>query len=404
MADATTEVFTDRSGLVPAQSSLGCAANVLLLAGTIVTADASGNADVPTAGQHAVGIPDATFDNRTTAPEGGGAGAVIAEISHGVFTLAYTGTAPVVNAKLKTIMYVVDNQTVSTDSNSGARGVCGLCVDVIDATYCKVLINPGLNAILAHTTSTQIDLDTAEATLAALVTEVGDYTGGGGAEADIATGVVQAETDITALQTEVGDYTGGGGAEADIATGVVQAETDITALETDATSAQAFVQIPLNAIRLATGAALPAYSDGVDGLTLQDSEFHGIRFNDGVHTAMSVSVPLPPDLDETADVVVHALGARIGTADTDAALAIGAFFQTVGADYDADADAGGNTSAFDAAATKEVSEVTLTIAAANVPAVPCQLSLTIASHTTLDADDLVVGSLWLEYTRKLRTS
>jgi hypothetical protein len=244
---------------------------------------------------------------------------------------------------------------------------------VIDATYCKVLINPFLSAVLANSTTTQSDLDTAEATLAALVTEVGDYTGGGGAEADVATGVVQAETDITALQT-------------------------------DATSAQAFVQIPLNSIRLATGAALPAYSDGTDGLTLQDSELFGIRFNDGVHTAMAVSVPMPPDLDETADVVLHALGARIGTSDTDAALAIGAFFQTVGADYDADADAGGNTSAFSAAATKEISEVTLTIAAANVPAAPCQLSLTVASHTTLDADDLVVGSLWLEYTRKLRTS
>ena len=263
--------------------------------------------------------------------------------------------------------------------------------------------------------------------LTALIDDLGGatpYASAGGAEADMAAGVVQAETDIAALETavgtyaggadvvtdlaaiitEVGDYTGGGGAEADVATGVVQAEADITALETDATSAQAFVQIPLNSIRLATGAALPAYSDGTDGLTLQDSEFFGIRFNDGVHTSMSVSIPMPPDLDETADVVIHALGARIGAADTDAALAIGAFFQTVGADYDADADAGGNTSAFSAVATKEISEVTCTIAAANVPAVPCQLSLTIASHTTLDADDLVVGSLWIEYTRKLRTS
>jgi hypothetical protein len=75
----------------------------------------------------------------------------------------------------------------------------------------------------------------------ALVNDYGGvsaYADGSGAEASAVAGLLQAEDDIVALkaavgapagtladlETEVGDYTGGGGAEADIATGVVALE------------------------------------------------------------------------------------------------------------------------------------------------------------------------------------
>jgi hypothetical protein len=269
-------------------------------------------------------------------------------------------------------------------------------VDALEATMGAVAVGVSVTADLAAVVAAE----------AALALEVGDYTGGGGAEADIAVGLVQAETDVLALEAEVGDYTGGGGAEADVAGGLLQAEADIIALEATSTalaassvSAQACIEVPLGSFRLSTGAAVDAYSDGVDGLTLQDSKAFSFRLNDTVHTVFATEVGIPNDLDDSAPIVVHALGARIGDADADAALTFEAFFQTVAADYDADLDAGGQTSAF-AEATKVVSEETLTIAAINVPAAPCTLSLTMKSHTTLDTDDLIVSRVWLEYTRK----
>jgi len=368
MADATTDVYTDRSGLIPAQSSLGCAANVILLAGTIATADSSGYADVPTNGQHAVGIVDATFDNRTTAPEGGGAGAVIAEISHGVFTLAYTGTAPVVNAETKTVMYVVDNQTVSTDSNSGVRGIAGVAVDVIDATYCKVLINPFLSATLAAVMSAQADLDTAEASLAA-------------------------------LELEVGDYTGGGGAEADVATGVTQAETDISALEADVTSTDNQWDLGLQkAVLAATGAPLIVFNDGVaDGWDLVGSELIAYRFNPSSTGAIALAGVLPSDLDPSADLVLHFVGAREGADDITTVLTCTMFFHSAGAAYTADDNAGGSSSAFDGATTV-VTDETLTIAAANIPAASTAFTLTIVPDAALDADDLLLIAVYGKYT------
>src|SRR5690606_3820156 len=109
------------------------------------------------------------------------------------------------------------------------------------------------------------------------------------------------------------------------------------------------------------------------------------------------------DLDDSADVIVHILGYRVGAADTTAALTVGAFFRTVGAAFSADSTAGGNMTAFEAATTV-VSEETLTILAADVPASPSSLLLTLVPTAALDADDLVVLEVWIEYTRKLLAS
>lgn len=160
------------------------------------------------------------------------------------------------------------------------------------------------------------------------------------------------------------------------------------------------VNVNLGALRLSTGAAIPAFNAGVaDGFELTDSEALGLRINDDSTTIFTGTFPLPEDLDDTQDVVLHVLGFRIGSSDTTAALTVGAFFHTVGAAHTADANAGGATSAFDQLTTI-VTEATLTIAAADVPAAPCDVTLTLVATAALNDDDLVLTSAWLEYKSK----
>jgi len=281
-----------------------------------------------------------------------------------VFEFAYTDTAPAPRA----IVYGVDNQTVSTVATSavsGFRGVAGIVIQT-DSTAgtCRVFMGGWAQDVRAY---------------AALV---------------------------AALTTEVGDYTGGGGAEADVATGVTVAETDILALQVDALSAQYHISLGGICSWAADGGPMVAWVDGsVNGLELSGSEMQGYRFGPvGEDTSViSKTIALPADLNTAADLVVHIMGARVGAADTTMVLDVGVFFQTAAAAYDADADAGGATAAIGEATTL-VTEKTVTVALADVPATPCLMTITIAPDAALDADDYIIGDVWLEGTRKLLTS
>lgn len=192
MAAATDYVLTESAGLVPAKGTYGAAANVLLYGGTIVTIDANGHADVVTAGQHSPGVAVADCDNRTTAPEGGGAAAVNCEVAFGVHGLAYTGTAP----KPGQVVYVVDNQTVSIDSSSGSRGVAGYCVELREGkcwTYMSPAIAGEISKLLSSATGQGASLVsiedaasnfaavTVEAALAEIIADYAAVTNGNGA-------------------------------------------------------------------------------------------------------------------------------------------------------------------------------------------------------------------------------
>jgi hypothetical protein len=151
-------------------------------------------------------------------------------------------------------------------------------------------------------------------------------------------------------------------------------------------------------LRQASGVTAIAFVDGsVDGIVVNEGVMH--RWNVASTNARWATFMLPPDLDDARDIVVHALCSREGSADTTAALTVGAFFQTVAAAYTADADAGGASSAV-SAATTVVQEVTRTIAAADVPAGPCVLNLSLVPTAALDADDLNLHALWVTFTRK----
>lgn len=151
-------------------------------------------------------------------------------------------------------------------------------------------------------------------------------------------------------------------------------------------------------LRQASGVTAIAFVDGsVDGIVVNEGVMH--RWNVSSTNARWATFVLPPDLDDARDIVLHALCSREGSSDTTAALTVGAFFQTAGAAYTADADAGGATSAV-SAATTVVQEVTRTIAAADVPAGPCVLNVSLVPTAALDADDLNLHALWVTFTRK----
>jgi len=176
-------------------------------------------------------------------------------------------------------------------------------------------------------------------------------------------------------------------------------------------SAQTMIPLPLHGLNDKDGDPLVKFVTGdteVPGYNLADSEAYGVRWNNkATHDPFLLSIPMPQDVDNAEDMVVHILasktGATVGDATTFTATG---FFHTVGALHDADADVGGASSAMTGDATaKTVQEVTLTIASADVPASPSSLSLTLQpTDGTLATDDVVIEGWWIEYTPQLLTS
>lgn len=175
-------------------------------------------------------------------------------------------------------------------------------------------------------------------------------------------------------------------------------------------SAQAFVPIPMYAWQEADGTALADFVDGASPTPgyADAAEISGIRWNNHANPdPISTSVPYPPDLDASQNVIVHFLAAKIGATLGDAVTwTVTAFENIDGALYDADEDFGGASSAMTGDATsKTVQEETLTLAAANITGSPGAITLTVQpTDGTLGTDDVVLIAVWLEYTRKILTS
>ena len=158
-------------------------------------------------------------------------------------------------------------------------------------------------------------------------------------------------------------------------------------------------------------APLVVFADGnftVPGTEFTNSKTRAVRWNNhATPTALVCNVAMPQDLDDTALITFHALVSKTGATVGDATkLTVGAFEHIVGAAHDADVDFGGDTSAVvgDAAA-KTVTEVILTLAAADVHPAPSSICFTIKPKAgTLGTDDLLLHSAWLEYKPQLLTS
>ena len=367
MAATTAPRLTATKGPIPQKGTYPMPANTLLLRGTIGQLNSDGRIvanDVTTAA-NAVGKVSQNYDNRTGSAAGGANDSLEAEVEYGVFGWkGEDGHLP----KVGDVCYVADNQTVSTDGDIDdgtglpVRGIAGYCVEVRDGQY-WVWMGPHVAAQITIGASLEASL-IATAALA---------------EAN--------ETAIGLLETAVGTAEGT----------IVELETAVADIRTDA--AVGFLPIPLATFTtVSTGAPLVVYVDGTNGLEFAEGDGQCYRFNDDEFDAIGACVALPPDLDHTKDVVVHALVSRVGAEDVTVTLDVGAFFQTVDAAVDADDDAGGSTAAIDGT-TLLLAERTVTIDAADVPAAPCALTLTLAPSSALEDDDLRVHAVWLEYTK-----
>lgn len=109
-----------------------------------------------------------------------------------------------------------------------------------------------------------------------------------------------------------------------------------------------------------------------------------------VDEAQFAPVPMPPDLDDAADVTVHLLMAMGGATDTPT-VDVQAF------DAVGDTEMGGNTAAVTGTT---IAEYTVTLAAANIAGHPLgflNISLVPAAHAN---DALYLYAAWIEYARK----
>lgn len=299
-------------------------------------------------------------------------------------------------------------EVVYADAGEDAIGVTEYAVDDGDYVSVKMFNAPGTFEIECLVDSA---IARGDSLYAANDGMVSDNSSGSVVGIALETGVDNAHIEVaidnrkptTAAGTTIDD-SGGFTSEATVEAALAEIYQHIA-------SAQAISPVNLlGAIEL-NGTLLAAFSDGdsaTPGLDVLDSEAVGIRWNNhGNPDPVITSVAIPPDLDDSEDVVVHVLAAKTGATAGDATtFDVGAFFLPGAALYDADADAGGTTSAMTGDATaKTLQEVTVTIDAADVSGAPGVLTLTLQpTDGTIDTDDVVVVGLWLEYTRKILAS
>lgn len=262
-------------------------------------------------------------------------------------------------------VFLVDDQLIDLTANVTHNIFCGIIAEYIDTTHAWIDIEPAIR---------QADV----------ATHIADASG-----AHAASAISIADEGTFTAKTEV--------------------ESALQEIYQHLKSAKGIIQIPMPVITDA-GVALAAFSNGdsdTPGFCVT-AEGLGIRWNNhAAPGAVASKVIVPPDMDVTANAVLHILAAKTGaTADDATAFTIGAFNNDVGALYDADDDFGGDTSAMTGDATaKTVQEVTRTLALANLTAYPAAIELTIKPKAgTLDADDVIMLAAWIEYKKKLLTA
>ncbi len=151
--------------------------------------------------------------------------------------------------------------------------------------------------------------------------------------------------------------------------------------------------------------ALSEATEGSGGLLAKDTTPILERTNVGTDESIRVHwilddvdevqfspIPMPPDLDETADVTLHLVAEMGGATDTTTAMTVNVM------DGIGDTDAGGNTTPD---FTDAISESILTIGNADISGGPTgflNISMFPEAHGT---DALFLYAAWIEYTRKL---
>lgn len=307
MTDATRDRLNKFVGPYPARGSILMAAGVLAIRNTFAVRTDDGYGSPPVAGYPypAIGFWSAEFDNRTTAPEGGAAGAITGEYLYGVAEFEIDGDTPLPFQRV----YVVDNQTVSLDDNDGLRGVAGIVTEVRNGKA-FVYVGPVACAPFA-----------------------------------------------------------------------------------------AFESLDLGAFRLNTGAALAAYSVGVnDGIAISEGVQYVWEANPVAADTIWSGLALPADVDLTLPISVMLLVSRTGTND-EVPVTVGAYLHQEGEAITATTDIGGSTAA-STAATTLTDLLTYDLDPADYPAAPRLLSLSLLPGAALDADIFNLHAVGVAYVRK----
>lgn len=298
-------------------------------------------------------------------------------VHSGMIHLALAGVNTPTAADSSKLMYAVDDQTVGNSNVGGTLSPVGRLVRIESVN--------GVNMALVEVGLSNTEVATLANDYVSLATLASTANGEGASLVGIEdAGAFTAQTTVEGALQEI--YQG---------------------LKT----AQAHLPIPLTSFLDADGDPLAKFVSAASptfGFNLADSKALNLRWNNDATPGTALcNVALPQDLDDTAAIVLHFLcsksGATLGDATT---LTITAFFQTVAALHDADADCGGVTGALVGnAAAKTVAELTLSIAAGDVPPAPCGLTFTVTPTAgLLGTDDLMIHAVWIEYKSKILTS
>jgi len=325
---------------------------VEIFAGAFVSVNAAGYL-IPghdTAGQIFVGVAREHQDNKL-----GDDGDVTVNVRRRGLFRATLGTVITI-ANIGDNVFLVDDETVDLTAQTTHDIFCGIIAGFIDTTHAWIDIEPAIR---------QADV----------ATHIADTSGAHAASA----------IDIT----DAGTFT-----EQTEAEGALQ--EIYQALKT----IQATVPIPLGAITMEDGTALTKQATTVAGYAqLANKEIViDIPINCSVGETLGFSVPLPQDIDVSADLHVHVLAGK--DADNDVLTLDCEVFPVAAGDV-ANADIQDTAAQTIVAA---VTELTFTCGLDGLLASPSAVTGVLILGGTNDGDAVYIYGAWLEYKRKLLTS
>jgi hypothetical protein len=162
-------------------------------------------------------------------------------------------------------------------------------------------------------------------------------------------------------------------------------------------TAQATIPVPLGAITMEDGTVLTKQATTVAGIAqlANKEQVLMIPIDCNAGETLGFTVPVPQDLDDTADITVHVLAGKGGDLDT-LTLDCEVFPCAVGDTANADIQ---DTAA--AAITAAASELVFTCGADGVLEAPGTLSVILIVGGTNDGDAIYIYGAWVEYTRKI---
>lgn len=210
-----------------------------------------------------------------------------------------------------------------------------------------------------------------------------------GAHIEVAAWNVKATTAATVSIADTGSFTG-----------QTTVEAALAEIYQHLLSTQASIPIPLGSITMEDGTGLTAQATTVAGITQLSNKEQVIKIpvNCTSGENLAFSVPLPQDVDTTADITIHVLAGK--DANNDALTLDCEVYPVAAGDT-------GNADIQDTAAQTIVAagtELTFTCGADGMLASPSAITAVLALGGTNDGDAVYLYGAWVEYKRKILTA